>query len=128
MFVNEDLGAYLLLYVDDLLIAAASLAAASQSTIAEATNGIGRLFALKRIGPVRQFLGIEITRDRPKGVLYLTQKSYIDKIVAKFGGSDLKLKDTTWTPNFPIPLAWEAIENETNIFRQHVGCVNWLAT
>ena len=80
------------------------------------------------MGPVRQFLGIEMTRDQPNRVLYLTQKSYIDKIIAKFGGSDLKLKDTPWPPNFPIPLAWEAIENETKIFRQHVGCVNWLAT
>ena len=123
IFVNDDLGIYLLLYVDNVLIAAPS-----QADIDRITGQLGRFFELKKMGPVRQVLGIEIIRDRPRRLIYLRQKTYIEKILAKFAGLDLKPKDTPWPPSIPIPLTWEVMESETKSYRQQVGCVNWLAS
>ena len=123
IFVNQTLGAYLLLYVDDVLIAAPD-----QSVIEHVTCQLGELFELKRMGPVRQFLGIEITRDRSKRLISLRQQTYTRKILARFAGTDLKPKDTPWPTSLSIPLEWDVLEHETSRYRQQVGCTNWLAS
>jgi hypothetical protein len=41
-------------------------------------------FEMKALGEARFILGIEIHRDRVKGVLGLSQKTYIEKVLKKF--------------------------------------------
>ena len=43
------------------------------------------LFDMKDLGLVKKILGMEIYRDRARGKLFLTQKSYIEKILSCFG-------------------------------------------
>lgn len=69
----------LLLYVDDMLI------------IGRDTNKIDRLkkdlsksFAMKDMGPVKQMLGMRISRDRKIKKLWLSQERYIERMLERF--------------------------------------------
>ena len=53
---------YLLLYVDDMLIAAKSM-----SEINELKKQLGNEFEMKDLGAAKKILGMEISRDRPSG-------------------------------------------------------------
>ena len=47
-------------------------------------------FEMEDLGPAQKILGMEITRDRQKGELYLSQRSYIKKVIDRFGMKDAK--------------------------------------
>ena len=51
-------------------------------------------FEMKDLGEASFVLGIKILRDRSQGVLGLSQKSYIDKVLSRFGMKDCKSGDT----------------------------------
>ena len=80
---------FLVLYVDDILLA---------------TNDIGMLhktkrflvkhFKMKDLSDSSFVLGIQIHRDRSQGFLGLSQKSYIEKVIKRFGMQECKPGDT----------------------------------
>ena len=45
---------------------------------------LSKSFEMKHLGSVRQILGINISRDRTNGKLWLSQESYIEKVLDKF--------------------------------------------
>ena len=51
-------------------------------------------FEMKDLGDASFVLGIQIHRDRSQGILGLSQKSYIDKVVKRFGMQDCRPGDT----------------------------------
>ena len=67
---------YLLLYVDDILIAAKD-----KSEITKLKAQLSKEFEMKDLGAVKKILGMKIIRDRKSGKLYLSQKGYIDKVL-----------------------------------------------
>jgi hypothetical protein len=70
---------FLILYVDDILLAS------SDVTLLQETKGfLSSKFDMKDLGEASFVLGIEIHRDRNKGVLGLSQKSYIEKMLKKY--------------------------------------------
>lgn len=70
---------YLLLYVDDMLLASHDI-----KEIDLIKNKLKSEFEMKDVGPVRKNLGIEIKRNRREGILSLSQKTYILKLLEKF--------------------------------------------
>ena len=76
---------YLLLYVDDMLIACKS-----KKAVQELKAALSREFEMKDLGPARKILGMEIIRDRPNGMLHLSQGGYIKKILERYGMKDAK--------------------------------------
>uniref|UniRef100_A0A3Q7EAK5 Reverse transcriptase Ty1/copia-type domain-containing protein n=1 Tax=Solanum lycopersicum TaxID=4081 RepID=A0A3Q7EAK5_SOLLC len=54
-------------------------------------------FEMKDLGAARKILGMEIIRDRERRKLFLSQRSYIQKVLARFGMSSSKPIDT---PNY----------------------------
>ncbi|KAK2980235.1 hypothetical protein RJ640_002696 [Escallonia rubra] len=75
----NDSHIYLLLYVDDMLIAAKSM-----SDVNGLKEQLKREFEMKDLGATNRILGMEIQRDRPAGILYLSQKKYIKRILQRF--------------------------------------------
>ncbi|KAI3461498.1 hypothetical protein Pfo_018161, partial [Paulownia fortunei] len=71
---------YLLLYVDDILIASQS-----QMEIDKLKAQLNQEFEMKDLGKAKKILGIEISRDRTRGKLCLTQKQYLKKVLQCFG-------------------------------------------
>lgn len=70
---------YLLLYVDDMLIAARSM-----SEINKLKTQLSGEFEMKDLGAAKKILGMEIHKDRQAGKLYLSQKKYIEKYWSAF--------------------------------------------
>jgi hypothetical protein len=70
---------FLILYVDDILLAS------SDVTLLQETKGfLSSKFDMKDLGETSFILGIEIHRDRNKGVLGLSQKAYMEKMLKKY--------------------------------------------
>jgi hypothetical protein len=70
---------FLILHVDDILMASSDV-----SLLLETKRFLSPHFEMKDLGEARFILGIEIHRDRMKGVLGLSQKTYIEKVLKKF--------------------------------------------
>ena len=70
---------FLVLYVDDILLASNNL-----GLIRETKRFLSQNIDMKDIGEASYVLGIEIHRDRSKKILGLSQKAYINKILERF--------------------------------------------
>ena len=70
---------FLVLYVDDILLASSDV-----SLLLETNKFLSSKFDMKDLGEASFVLGIEIHQDRSKGVLGLSQKAYIERILKKF--------------------------------------------
>ena len=88
---------YLLIYVDIMLIATKNM-----SDIEELKKQLNRVFEMKDLGAAKKILGIEIERDRNGGKLYLTQKSYIEKVLERFGMKNAKPVSTSLPAHFRL--------------------------
>lgn len=69
----------LLLYVDDMLIVGQD-----KKKITALKKALSESFAMKDLGAAQQILGMKVTRDRSKGLLWLSQERYIEKILERF--------------------------------------------
>ncbi|KAH9779242.1 hypothetical protein KPL71_007654 [Citrus sinensis] len=74
--INSGGALYLLLYIDDILIAGKNI-----SHIKKLKNLLNGEFKMKDLGSVKRILGIDIVRDRAAGTLFLSQSRYISKVV-----------------------------------------------
>ena len=70
---------YLLLYVDNMLIAAKS-----KVEITKLKKLLSSEFDMKDLGAAKKILGMEITRDRKSGLLFLSQQNYVKKVLQRF--------------------------------------------
>ncbi|KAE8732040.1 F-box/kelch-repeat protein [Hibiscus syriacus] len=84
---------YPLLYVVDMLIASKS-----QKEIDKLKAQLNQEFEMKDLGEAKKILGMEISRDRQRGKLCLTQKQYLRKVLQCFGMNEN-------TKHVSIPLA-----------------------
>ena len=80
---------YLVLYVDDILLATNDI-----GMLHETKRFLSKKFEMKDLGDDSFVLGIQIHRDRSRGILGLSQKSYIEKILKRFGMHECKPGDT----------------------------------
>ena len=76
---------YLVLYLDDILLATNDI-----GMLHETKRFLSKKFEMKDLGDASFVLGIQIHRDRSRAVLGLSQKSYIEKILKRFGMHDCK--------------------------------------
>ena len=72
----------LVLYVDDILLASNDM-----NLLNETKQMLSKHFEMKDLGDASFVLGIQIHRDRSSGVLGLSQKSYIEKLLKRFNMS-----------------------------------------
>ena len=79
----------LILYVDDIL-----LATNDKEILHETKRFLLKKLEMKDLGEASFVLGIQIYRDHPQGILRLSQKTYIEKILERYGIQDCKPGDT----------------------------------
>ncbi|RVW26309.1 Retrovirus-related Pol polyprotein from transposon TNT 1-94 [Vitis vinifera] len=79
----------LVLYVDDILLASSDV-----GLLHETKRFLSSKFDMKDLGNASFVLGIQIHRDRLRGILGLSQKAYIDKGLSRFDMSNCALRDT----------------------------------
>jgi hypothetical protein len=83
IFIHRDYDIVLALYVDDILMASL-LAAFLQQFI----EWISEAFKIRDLGIPTHFLGMNISYDREKGEVLLSQVSYIDTLIKRFNIQD----------------------------------------
>ncbi|KAG8498352.1 hypothetical protein CXB51_007022 [Gossypium anomalum] len=91
---------YLLLYVDDMLIAAKD-----KREIRKVKAQLSEEFEMIDLGPAKKILGMEILRDRKTSKLYLSQKGYIEKILCRFNMQSAKPVSTPLAAHFRLSSA-----------------------
>jgi len=91
---------YLLLYVDDMLIASKCI-----YEINKLKTLLNNEFEMKNLGAARMILGMEIHRDRSVGKLYLSQKEYIEKVLQQFGMQNVKPMSILLATHFKLSAA-----------------------
>ena len=80
---RDEVTVYILVYVDDLLVAGATNAAA-MSAKADITTA----FKAREMGEPTFFLGFHVERDTERGTLRLGQRQYVYTILERFGLAD----------------------------------------
>ncbi|GJU78181.1 retrotransposon protein, putative, ty1-copia subclass [Tanacetum coccineum] len=91
---------YLLLYVDDMLIAAKD-----KTEVANLKAQLSKEFEMTDLGPAKKILGMEIIRERQHGKLYLSQKRYIEKVLQRFNMHKAKPVSTLLAAHFKFSAA-----------------------
>ena len=76
---------FLVLYVDDILLIGNDV-----RILSDVKSWLANQFQMKDLGEASYVLGIQIIRDRKKRLLAMSQASYIDKILIRFGMQNSK--------------------------------------
>ena len=95
--VNGKPVAYLLLYVDDMLVAGVN-----KQTVQEVKDDLSRAFDMKDLGGARRILGMSIIRDRARGRIWLTQSDYISRLITRFKVENIKPVSTPLGQHFKL--------------------------
>ncbi|GKF15117.1 retrovirus-related pol polyprotein from transposon TNT 1-94 [Tanacetum coccineum] len=95
-FGNNDF-IILLLYVDDMLVAGPN-----KYRINKLKAQLAREFKMKDLGPANKILGMQIHRDRVSRKIWLSQKSYVKKILQRFNMQDCKPISTPFPTNVKL--------------------------
>jgi hypothetical protein len=88
---------YLLLYVDDMLIASKI-----KVEIDMLKFKLGKEFEAKNLGAAKKILGMEIIREQKNWKLFLSQKGYLERVVERFGMKGAKSVVTPLALHFRI--------------------------
>ncbi|CAA0830117.1 Uncharacterized mitochondrial protein AtMg00810 [Striga hermonthica] len=88
---------FLLLYVDDMLIAAKNM-----RDIVDLKGLLSQEFEMKDLGVAKKILGMEIRRDRGSKKLWLSQKGYVEKVLQRFGMNEAKPVGTPLANHFKL--------------------------
>ena len=76
---------FLVLYVDDILLIVNDI-----PMLESVKTWLGKCFSMKDLGEAQYKLGIKIYRDRSKRMIGLSQRTYIDKVLARFNMMEAK--------------------------------------
>ena len=95
--VNTEQAVYLLLYVDDMLIASGD-----KQEIRSVKESLSKEFEMKDLGKASRILGMDIIRDRKKGILKLSQENYLEKVLKSFNMTEAKAVNTPTSTQFKL--------------------------
>jgi len=102
-------GILILLYLDDISM---SYPEAAAKAAIEVKEKLSEKYWITNLGPARQFLGIEIYRDKIGTRISLGQKAYITTILIRFGMEHSYGVSTPMDPNVKLDLAKDRGEKE----------------
>ncbi|CAI7918725.1 unnamed protein product [Closterium sp. NIES-53] len=115
---------YILVYVDDLVFATADTKA-----LALVKSELQKRHVCTDLGELRSYLGLQITRDRARHTITLTQSHMVQQVLQRFS--------FTWSSPHPTPLATchslsappsdESVE-PSGPYPELVGCLMYLMT
>ena len=122
--MNDDLYIYLLLYVDDMLIA---------SKIKEEIEDLKKIlsseFDMKNLWIAKKILGVEIEGNQAVGLMFLSQKKYLTRVLYSFQMLNSKPVVTPLTAHFRLSnlqspkTSEEKLEMEDVPYANAVGCL-----
>lgn len=96
-FCVDDMFLFLLLYVEDMLVISES-----KSKVNELKKVLNFMFDMKDLGCANKILGVVVQRNREERTLKVNQKSYLQKVVTKFGMKSYKLVSIPLASHFNL--------------------------
>lgn len=112
---------WLLVYVDDMLVASRSL-----SAVQHVKQLVGSSFGVRDLGESRVFIGMEVIRER--GSLKLCQSKAVSDVVARFGMSNAKMSSTPLSMGTRLSKEGSRPLEKSVPYMELVGCLMYLAT
>ena len=115
---------FLLLYIDDMLIAAKSIVEVNKVKVL-----LSREFDMKDLGAAKKILRMEICRDRDAKRLWLSQVGYVKKVLERFSMENAKSVSTPLANHFCLstsqcPKTVEETEDMSKVpYASAVGCL-----
>ncbi|KAL1536502.1 hypothetical protein AAHA92_29144 [Salvia divinorum] len=89
--------AYLLLYVDDMLVAGESM-----REVQKVKDDLSKAFEMKDLGCACRILGMNIVRDRSKKEIWLNQTDYVSRVIERFKMEETKEVGTPMALHFRL--------------------------
>ena len=89
--------AYLLLYVDDMLVAGAC-----KAEIQKVKDDLKAAFDMKDLGIARRILGMNIVRNREKREIWLSQTDYVSRVLNRFKMQNSRETATPMAQHFKL--------------------------
>ncbi|XP_071683422.1 uncharacterized mitochondrial protein AtMg00810-like [Lolium perenne] len=111
--------AYLLLYVDDII-----LTASTADLLRQLTDRLRAEFALKDLGPLHYFLGIEVVR-RADG-FFLHQRNYAHELLDRAGMLNCKPAATPVDTEAKLSTTDGTLASDASSYRSIVGALQYL--
>lgn len=112
---------YLLVYVDDIVVACKNVAA-----IRDTERALRSKFKIENLGPIKEYLGMQIGKNAD-GIFHISQPAYIGKVIAEFNLSDAKPSAV------PIGAGYEQNSEESDLlpnganYQKLIGCLLYVA-
>jgi hypothetical protein len=107
------------LYIDDLMILS------NHSPLLQKwKKQLMSTFKMKDLGEIHWFLGLEITHDRQRRLIFVSQSRYISEVIDRFGFSGSRTVSTPMMPN--LRLACHKLPNpevNTHEYQSRIGSV-----
>jgi len=126
LFVGTGVGdvCFVLVYVDDLL-----LASASPEAVTRAKEYIMQTIKSREMGEPSFFLHMHIERDLEVGVLRLGQRRYVMDVLARFNMLNANATQLPMTVGAKLQKDGKLLDDEGKVrYQERVGCLLYLAT
>lgn len=115
--------AYLLIYVDDILVITGST-----SALSSIKTQIATAFDIRDLGPAAFFLGIDIIRDRTTKTIKLTQTRHTTDLLSKFSMEQSKPFDTPSSTAIKLTADGEPLDIKTHPYSTLIGSLMYLSS
>lgn len=99
VWAKDGIKVIIPVYVDDLTIACKHT-----PTLIRVKEQLASRFQMRDLGPISYILGIEVIRDCPNRRLYLSQRKYIQDVLARFNMSSARSVTTPLNRGAPMTL------------------------
>ena len=122
IFIHTSKSIVLATHVDDILVFASNTILVNN--LYKDLSSISKL-EITNLGEIKEFLGVEIIRDRKNKSLIITQRSFINKILTKFN----KLNNRPKSIPIPIGIKLKKLLEPSSIikrFQQEIGSLIYL--
>ncbi|CAI7738754.1 unnamed protein product [Closterium sp. NIES-54] len=115
---------YILVYVDDLIFATADTEA-----LTLVKSELQKRHTCTDLGEMRSYLGLQITRDRARRTIILTQSHMVHQVLQRFGFqySSPQLTPSSTSHSLSAPPSDESVE-PSGPYPELVGCLMYLMT
>lgn len=111
--------AYLLVYIDDIILTASSTALLQQIV-----QGLSREFAIKDLGALSFFLGVQVRRDA--NGFFLTQAQYTEDILERAGMVNCKPANTPVDAKQKVSASTDDPAMDATFYRSITGALQYL--
>ena len=121
--IDGDSFVVIVVYVDDLLIVSNSIETANQTK-----QSLSSQFRMTDLGELSYILGLKVVRDRSKGEIAISQESYLQGVLDRFGMNECNHVKAPLEANCKLYKKDSDPMLDASSFRGAIGCLMYAVT